>query len=257
MRIVSAIKLLQMTFVNNNLCHGRSNFMKAITPGCAFVYSDRNFYSSKPLPMAKPELKPKNVWFLEKYLDKNNFFHPHRFRFMTLGHFLYENLVDALDYEQFNKEFKLPDTFNSWFIVTELHVWLLMVRCMAEGADGKLTRNHIVKALWNDSEERGKLLDTNESRVNPKNVKKQMKELVGQFNACIIAYDEGLTGDDRILADAIWRRFFHSEGNDPEKVEKLVHYVRKQNYLLEETSWDEIFRKKSIDWKGLDIIKSD
>lgn len=64
--------------------------------------------------------------------------------------------------------------------------------------------------------------------MNPKNVKKQMKELVGQFNACIIAYDEGLTGDDRILADAIWRRFFHSEGNDPEKVEKLVHYVRKQ-----------------------------
>ena len=49
-----------------------------------------------------------------------------------------------------------------------------------------------------------------------------------QFNACIIAYDEGITGDDKILAAALWRRFLQSEGNDPEKLEKLVHYVRKQ-----------------------------
>lgn len=55
-------------------------------------------------------------------------------------------------------EFKMPDTFNSWFLVTELHVWLLMVRCMAEGADGLIVRNQIVKSMWEDCTQRGKQL---------------------------------------------------------------------------------------------------
>lgn len=55
-----------------------------------------------------------------------------------------------------------------------------------------------------------------------------MTELSAQFNFYVICYDEGLTGDDKILASAVWRRFFNSEGNNPEKIEKLVHYIRKQ-----------------------------
>lgn len=48
----------------------------------------------------------------------------------------------------------MPDTFVSWFLVTELHVWMIMVRYMAEGKNGQLIRNNVVSALWDDSKAR-------------------------------------------------------------------------------------------------------
>lgn len=42
----------------------------------------------------------------------------------------------------------MPDTFFSWFLVTELHVWMLMVRFMAEGEKGQMTRDYLVEAMW-------------------------------------------------------------------------------------------------------------
>lgn len=58
--------------------------------------------------------------------------------------------------------------------------------------------------------------------------KKQIQELSDQFNAAIIAYDEGILSDDKVLAGALWRRFFYFECNNPEHVELLVSYVRMQ-----------------------------
>ena len=52
----------------------------------------------------------------------------------------------------------MPDTFYSWFVITELHVWMLMVRCMAEGPDGQVLRNCIVQSMWNDVNQRTKQL---------------------------------------------------------------------------------------------------
>jgi cytochrome b pre-mRNA-processing protein 3 len=52
----------------------------------------------------------------------------------------------------------LPDTFHTWFLVTELHVWMLMVRLMNEGKEGRLIRNGLVNALWDDVEQRSKQL---------------------------------------------------------------------------------------------------
>lgn len=50
----------------------------------------------------------------------------------------------------------MPDTFYSWFVVTELHVWMLSARVMAEGDDGRILRNGIVEALWCDVQLRTK-----------------------------------------------------------------------------------------------------
>lgn len=52
----------------------------------------------------------------------------------------------------------MPDTFNSWFLVTELHVWMLMVKAMEIGGDGRLIRNFIVEAMWEDVSTKGKKL---------------------------------------------------------------------------------------------------
>lgn len=52
----------------------------------------------------------------------------------------------------------MADTFFSWFLITELHIWMLMVRFMAEGKYGKIARNALVEALWDDVEVRSKKL---------------------------------------------------------------------------------------------------
>ena len=72
----------------------------------------------------------------------------------------------------------MPDTFYSWFLVTELHVWLLGVihnrsfqiraffltifflqsRLMGEGDEGRIVRNAMVEALWIDCDNRAKVL---------------------------------------------------------------------------------------------------
>lgn len=44
----------------------------------------------------------------------------------------------------------MEDTFHSWFVVRGLHVWMLMVRLMNEGDNGRLVRNAFVEAMWED-----------------------------------------------------------------------------------------------------------
>jgi cytochrome b pre-mRNA-processing protein 3 len=48
----------------------------------------------------------------------------------------------------------LPDTFQSWFLVAHLHVWLCLVRLKREGKDGAVVIREVVTAFWHDMEQR-------------------------------------------------------------------------------------------------------
>jgi hypothetical protein len=50
-------------------------------------------------------------------------------------------------------ECNLPDNFQSWFSVTQLHVWMLMVHLRAEG-QGKLYIQELVNRFFEDAEGR-------------------------------------------------------------------------------------------------------
>jgi cytochrome b pre-mRNA-processing protein 3 len=63
---------------------------------------------------------------------------------------------------------------------------------------------------------------------NPSAIRTQILELSQQFQAAIIGYDEGLLSNDTVLAGAVWRTFLLQDCSDPENVECLVHYIRKQ-----------------------------
>ncbi|KAI8076735.1 uncharacterized protein BX664DRAFT_270858, partial [Halteromyces radiatus] len=59
---------------------------------------------------------------------------------------------------ELNKDFyvnkcNLPDNFQSWFSVTQLHVWMLMVHLRAHD-QGKLYIQEVVNRLFEDSEAR-------------------------------------------------------------------------------------------------------
>lgn len=144
------------------------------------------------------------------------------------SYLLYESVADTLNYAEFFERFELPNTFNSWFLVTELHVWMLLVRAMAEGSekneDGRFMRNNIVEAMWTDVNIRAKKL----CMSNPSAIRLQISDLSQQFQAALIAYDEGITDDDKVLAGALWRRFFQRDCDNYEDLELLVKYIRKQ-----------------------------
>lgn len=164
---------------------------------------------------------------------------------------LYENIADGVNYLEFFTEFRLKDTFNSWFLVTELHVWLLCTRVMQEGAadkeDGRFMRNCLVESMWADVQSRSKKLGND----NPSFKRKQIEVLSEQFQATLISYDEGLWYDDKALAGAIWRRFFEGECSDFTKLEKLLKYVRRTAKMLDEMNRNQLLNDPKVNWLKL------
>lgn len=161
---------------------------------------------------------------------------------------LYETVADEINYPLFFEVFNLPNTFNSWFLITELHIWLLLLRAMAEGSEageeGRIMRNCIVEALWNDVNTRAKKLGAD----NPSEMRRQIQILSQQFQAALITYDEGILSDDKILAGALWRRFFAKNCESYEHLEKLVEYVRIQVNMLDKTDRADFVIKPNFNW---------
>lgn len=142
----------------------------------------------------------------------------------------------------------MKDSFNSWFLITELHVWLLACRVMQEGPnnneDGRFLRNCIVETMWSDVQIRSKKLGSD----NPSFTRKQVTILSEQFQATLISYDEGLSFDDKALASALWRRFFEAQCDDFTKLEILVNYVRRTAQMFDSMSREQLIKYPKIDW---------
>ncbi|XP_046742732.1 ubiquinol-cytochrome-c reductase complex assembly factor 1 isoform X2 [Diprion similis] len=186
--------------------------------------------------------------FLVRMIKKYNLFNVAENKVKYSSYLMYESIADSINYAQFFEEFNMKDTYYSWFLITELHVWMLMTRSMAEEEYGRLARNTVVEAMWGDANCRAKELWSE----NPAGVRMHLNELSDQFNCAIIGYDEGVNGDDKVLAGAIWRRIFQLECNDPLLVEKLLIYVRKQMKYLDSMSRKELFDKPKIKWVPLE-----
>lgn len=132
---------------------------------------------------------------------------------------LYLNLTD-LEYLDFVTRFNMPDEFLSWFLVSELHAWMLMVRTRSETIQPDGLSDGVNRMFWDDTKKRMKPLHLNQSKIQ-----ESLVEYGGAYTYAIIAYDEGLT-DDKKLASALWLRFFRKECEDYTQLELLLKYVR-------------------------------
>ncbi|XP_049870233.1 ubiquinol-cytochrome-c reductase complex assembly factor 1 [Pectinophora gossypiella] len=198
--------------------------------------------------------------YVKKFMKAVGWMDQFRTRLKLTGYFLYESVPDNVQYHEWAEKLKLPDTFATWFAITELHVWLLLVRYMAEDiksvanekkkyvkGDGHFVRNCIIEALWADVGNRIKLLEG----ANPAIARKQVTELSEQFQAALVAYDEGLS-DDRILASAIWRRIFMLDPDtQPEHIESVVHFIRHQIAELDKIPSEKLQQKTEIPWLSI------
>ncbi|XP_011238007.1 ubiquinol-cytochrome c reductase complex assembly factor 1 isoform X1 [Mus musculus] len=71
---------------------------------------------------------------------------------------MYTSCVEKTDFEEFFLRCQMPDTFNSWFLITLLHVWMCLVRMKQEGRTGKYMCRIIVHFMWEDVEQRGRVM---------------------------------------------------------------------------------------------------
>ncbi|KAL5286748.1 UQCC1 family protein [Megaselia abdita] len=217
---------------------------------------------SIPLPPGPPILQSRsfvtktleNDGIFKKVLKKVGFAENSKARLKITSMLLYESVADSVNYVEFFEKYKMPNTFNSWFLVTELHVWMLLVRAMAEGSesgeDGRFLRNSIVEAMWADVNTRAKKLGAN----NPSGTKAQIEVLSEQFQAALIAYDEGIMLDDKVLASSLWRRFFEKNSEDYVSIEELVKYVRKQVNMLDSMNSQQFMIKPKVQWIPFDKL---
>nr|XP_021187863.2 ubiquinol-cytochrome-c reductase complex assembly factor 1 [Helicoverpa armigera] len=198
--------------------------------------------------------------YVKKFMNAIGWMDQSRTRLKLTGYFLYEGIPENVSYADWFESLELPDTFVSWFTITELHVWLLMVRYMAEDVvlptgdkkkyikgDGHFIRNCIIEALWADVANKIKLLEG----ANPAIARKQVSELSEQFQAALVAYDEGLS-DDKVLAAAIWRRFYSlSDDVKAEHIERLVKFIRHQISQLDKIPSEDLKSKPNITWLSI------
>ncbi|KAK4701995.1 cytochrome b pre-mRNA-processing protein 3, partial [Phenoliferia sp. Uapishka_3] len=106
----------------------------------------------------------------------------------------------------FYEECQLPPSFQTWFSITTLHVWLLTVRFRSLPPPlGRTYTQELINHFFIDVELRirGPYAVT-QSRL----IKGYMKDMLEQYRGSVTAYDEALVGGDAVMAAAIWRNVF-------------------------------------------------
>lgn len=175
---------------------------------------------------------------LPKYILKNSSCH------------LYIACTDLVDVVPFIDHLKLDDTFSTWFRITKLHVWMILVRCMKEGKpNGELLRNELISRMWEDTTARMDKLGP----IKPSQKKAAMRGYYDEFSATLVAMDEGLLSADTVLAAALWRTLFglNAENIRPQSLELAVGYVRAQLEHLHQTVRSDqlLFQGSTLAWK--------
>ncbi|KAF9199819.1 Protein cbp3, mitochondrial [Haplosporangium sp. Z 27] len=135
----------------------------------------------------------------------------------------------------------LPDNFQTWFSVTHLHVWLLMVRIRAE-KHGKVFQQQLVNHFFHDIEDR---MRYNHKISSGRIISTYMHDFLAQFHGGVLAYDEGMCKDDPIMAAALWRNLFTSSGT-PAQIATLVDYVRKELQVLDNIPSDDFLESRAL-----------
>jgi len=163
-----------------------------------------------------------------------------------------------VDFEAFIKVFDMPDTYYSWWLVTEIHAWMMCVRlAVGNTPEGKHCRNFMVKQLYEEMDERAKKV----AEMDRKSRLNTVWDLAEEFKLAMIIYDLGLAGSDIDLANSVWRRFFLGiENPDVEKIELLVKYIRKTVASMDRIKLEDLFLMEpdsAIKWPDVNKLESD
>ncbi|KAM7302533.1 ubiquinol-cytochrome-c reductase complex assembly factor 1 isoform X1 [Ixodes scapularis] len=235
--------------LTRSLCYECRRRLPSLMEASSSLQTTRVFHLAAPREFPiRPLASIKNTR-LERLKYAWNWYTSQQVETRKAAVYIYESCVDRVDFATFFTYLKLPDTFLSWFFVTELHLWMCMTRAMAEPDERRATylQSELVRSLWSDTEARLKKLGSMSSSIK----REALQDLCDHFNAALLLYDEGAQGDDKALAGALWRVMLMCEGNDPSALETLVCYVRRQMHRLDGMTIDEFTKEDNLSWTPL------
>nr|XP_033770435.1 ubiquinol-cytochrome-c reductase complex assembly factor 1 isoform X1 [Geotrypetes seraphini] len=211
----------------------------------------RNLYNTNKRLSTKGGLQPaeEEVGAFTKIIETLGFTGPLKYskwKIKIAALRMYTCCVERIDYDEFFDRCCLPDTLNSWFLVTQLHVWMCLVRLKQEGRAGKYMCRYVVYVMWEDVTQRGKVMG-----IDSVALKNSMRVMMENFYAAVFGYDEGILSDDRVLAGALWRNLFNKQCEDPRHLEFMVEYVRKQMQYLDSLVGEDLLLTGDVVWRPL------
>ncbi|KAK2861531.1 hypothetical protein Q5P01_001064 [Channa striata] len=214
-------------------------------PQCRTLHSTPQLHSVKETPQHTEE----EVGAFTKLIEAMGFTGPlkyNKWKIKIAALRMYTCCVERVNYDEFFERCSLPDTLNSWFLVAQLHVWMCLVRMRQEGRAGKYMCRYIVHSMWEDVEQRSKIMG-----IDATHRKEAMKMMTETFYAAIFGYDEGVLSDDSVLAAALWRNLFNRQCEDPRQLELLVEYVRKQMQFIDALDGEDLLLTGEVKWRPL------
>ncbi|KAI2663880.1 Ubiquinol-cytochrome-c reductase complex assembly factor 1 [Labeo rohita] len=131
-------------------------------PQCRALHSTRELHTVKETPQTTDE----EVGAFTKLIEAMGFTGPlkyNKWKIKIAALRMYTCCVERINYDEFFEKCSLPDTLNSWFLVAQLHVWMCLVRMRQEGRAGKYMCRYIVHSMWEDVEQRSKIMGVSKS----------------------------------------------------------------------------------------------
>jgi cytochrome b pre-mRNA-processing protein 3 len=150
-----------------------------------------------------------------------------RNRHRAQAHATYASIVERARAPAFFLRFEVPDTLDGRFEMIALHMFLVLNRLKAEHEATSEFAQALFDAMFADLD-RG-LREMGASDIG---VGRRVKEMATGFYGRLRAYDEGLSGEDAVLRDALRRNLYGTVEPHREAVAAMVRYMRVQAAAL-------------------------
>ena len=140
---------------------------------------------------------------------------------------LYLGVVAQARDSVFYAEMGVPDTVDGRFDMIALHAWLVMRRLKSESAAARVSQA-LFDSLFDDMDR-----SLRESGAGDLGVGRRVKTMAKAFYGRLAAYDEGLAGDDDVLAAALGRNLYRGADPGAARLAAVAGYIRSEAAALE------------------------
>jgi cytochrome b pre-mRNA-processing protein 3 len=139
----------------------------------------------------------------------------------------YRRVVEHARHPFFFANYGVPDTLDGRFEVICLHAFLYLHRLKAERPQASRLCQSFFDRMFTDFDRSLREIGTGDLSVG-----KHVKRMAGAFYGRVLAYEEGLAGDDAALGAALARNVFGTLPNPVSTVGAMAAYIRSASERL-------------------------
>lgn len=133
----------------------------------------------------------------------------------------YWRVVEQARQPVFFTDYRVPDTLDGRFELICLHAFLYLHRLRAEQPRANRLSQSFFDRMFADFDRSLREMGTGDLSVG-----KHVKRMARAFYGRILAYEEGLTGDDAVLAAAVYRNIFGTVPGSAPTAGAMATYIR-------------------------------